>query len=127
MPHYVYEIPAGTAPNRQMGAYGNYGDASEFARVERQKLKLGNDTLILVVHAESSEQADASAARLREQFDEARKARYAPSGRVAQFVLNFPPEPESGQRPEPIATGTAVLERRPELQSPQSTSIGTVQ
>ena len=113
MTHYVYEIPAGTAPNRQIGAYGNYGDASEFARVERQKLRLADEKLILVVHAESSEAADASAARLREQFDEARKARQAPSGRVAQFVLNFPPEPEEQTTPEPIATGPAVLDHRP--------------
>lgn len=126
MTHYVYEIPAGMAPNRQIGAYGNYGDASEFARVERQKLKLGDDTLILVVHAESTEMADASAARLREQFDEARKARQAPSGRVAQFMLNFPAEPDEAEPPDRIATGTAVLERRP-AQSAQSTSSGKTQ
>jgi len=113
MTHYVYEIPPGTAPNRQIGAYGNYGDASEFARVERQKLRLGDETLILVVHAESSEAADASAARLREQFDEARKARPAPSGRVAQFVRNFPAEPDAARAQERIAVGPAVLERRP--------------
>jgi len=124
--HYVYEIPAGMAPNRQIGAYGNYGDASEFARVERQKLKLGDDTLILVVHAESTEKADASAARMREQFDEARKARQAPSGRVVQFMLNFPAEPDEAEPAERIATGTAVLERRP-AQSAQSTSSGTTQ
>ena len=128
MTHYVYEIPAGTAPNRQIGAYGNYGDASEFARVERQKLSLGEDTLILVVHAESTAGADASAARLREQFDQARKARQAPSGRVVQFLQNFPLEPDEADAPEPIAAGTAVLEhRRPAQSSAQSMSSGTTQ
>ncbi len=117
MTHYVYEIPAGVAPNRQIGAYGTYGDASEFARVERQKLALGEETLILVVHAESSDRADASAAGLREKFDEARRARQAPGGRIAQFVLDFPPEPEAEdgdepEMPERIATGSAVLEQR---------------
>jgi hypothetical protein len=109
MTHYVYEIPAGVAPNKQIGAFGNYGDASEFARVERQKLELGEEMLILVVHAESIEKADESAAQLREKFDEARKARYAPTGRVVQFTLNYPAEPA----PERIATGSAVIENRP--------------
>lgn len=113
MTHYVYEIPAGVAPNRQIGAYSTYGDASEFARVERQKLKLGNDMLILVVHAESSAQADTSAAQLRERFDEARRARQAPSGRVAQFMLNFPAEAKEPEAPEQIASGPAMLEHRP--------------
>ncbi|RYE88334.1 MAG: hypothetical protein EOP19_01715 [Hyphomicrobiales bacterium] len=108
MPHYVYEIPTGDAPNRQIGAYGSYGDASEFARVERQRLKFSDQTLILVVFAESGDLADISARELRERFDEARKARQAPTARVEQFVRTYPAEPE------PVASGTAESEQRDE-------------
>jgi hypothetical protein len=109
MTHYVYEIPTGHAANRQIGAFGSYGDASEFARVERQRLEFGDETLILVVFADSIERADASAAHLRLRFDEARRARQAPTGRVAQFKREYAEEkPEPRQ---PIATGTAVLEQ----------------
>jgi hypothetical protein len=119
MTHYVYEIPSGQLPNRQIGAYGTYGDASEFARVERQKLALGEDTLILVVYAENAEQADASAAQLRGKFDEARSARQAPGARVALFKLEYPVEAEEPERqPLRIATGTAVLEDHRERSRP---------
>jgi len=104
MTHYVYEIPTGFAANRQIGAHGTYTDASAFARAERHRLEFGDETLILVVFAESSERADASAAHLRVRFDEARRARQAPSVRVALFKREYPGEPE------PTATGPALLQ-----------------
>lgn len=101
MPHYVYEIPRGIAPNRQIGAYPDYLEASTFAKAERERRAFADETLILVVHAQSIEQADASAERLRAKFEEARQARPAPVARVSQFLREYPAEPTPEALPPP--------------------------
>jgi hypothetical protein len=91
MPHYVYEIPAGSAPIRQINGFPGYGEASAFANEERAKQSLQDAAMIVVVHAETSQEGDSAARRLQEQFEEARRSRPAPAARVSQFIREYGP------------------------------------
>ena len=89
MPHYVYEIPAGSAPIRQVNAFPFYAEASGFANAARAKQSLHDAAMVVVVHAETSEEGDAGARKLQEQFDEARRSRPAPAARVSHFIREY--------------------------------------
>lgn len=104
MPHYVYEIPRGVAPNRRIGTFADYVDASGFARAERQRRAFEDETMVLVVHAANTEQADESAHVLRLRFEEVRQSRPAPVARVAQFVRTY-----GGEQPGTVAPGRSQL------------------
>lgn len=89
MPHYVYEIPVGAVPNRRIGEFAGYAEASDFAIGERQKQSFHDATMVTVIHAATAELADVSARRLHKHFDEARKSRPAPTARVSHFVRTY--------------------------------------
>ena len=89
MPHYVYEIPAGSAPIRQINAFPGYVEASAFADEERARQSLHDAAMVVVVHAETSEEGDTGARKLQEQFEEARRSRAAPTARVSHFIREY--------------------------------------
>ena len=92
MPHYIYEIPKGNAAIRQISAFGDYAEASAFAREERQRRDFHDHSLVIVVHAETSEAAEAAAQKLQDDFEEARQNRPAPVARVSRFIRDYPAE-----------------------------------
>jgi hypothetical protein len=118
MAHFVYEIPAGAAPNRRIGEFATYDEASEFAKAQRQKQSFNDGNMVSVIHAKDTEMADAGARRLHEQFDEARRSRPPPSGRVVQFTRAYAEaedDDESGALPASADlgdVGTSAASRR---------------
>lgn len=107
MPHFVYEIPIGVAPNRRIGEFPNYVEASAFAKAAREKQAFGDGVMVSVIHADTIDLAETGARQLHEQYDEARLSRQPPSGRIAQFVLNY--SDDHAAPAEAITDGPALL------------------